>query len=183
MRVKNFAVCCALLSGLFFYDVYFVFGTDIMMTVATKVEAPVKMLFPASVSTIPDRSYPYSVLGLGHIVVPGIMSAFAYRFDCMKTNLVSEPKEDKKKFDIFSRPIKETTSVAPQSPFRYLDASVMGYIVGLLLAFAANEVMHRGQPALLYLVPTVITSMFITAYRNEELGLLWGKGLNEAEKV
>ena len=94
VRVKNFAVCCALLSGLFFYDVYFVFGTDIMMTVATKVEAPVKMLFPASISTIPDRSYPYSVLGLGDIVVPGIMSAFAYRFDSMKSNLLAQESKD-----------------------------------------------------------------------------------------
>jgi len=37
VKVKNFAVACALLCGLFVYDVYFVFGTDIMMTVATKV--------------------------------------------------------------------------------------------------------------------------------------------------
>ena len=71
VRVKNFAVACALLSGLFFYDVYFVFGTDIMMTVATKVEAPVKILFPASVSVMMSRPYPFSVLGLGDIVVPG----------------------------------------------------------------------------------------------------------------
>ena len=191
VRVKNFAVCCALLSGLFFYDVYFVFGSDIMMTVATKVEAPVKMLFPASLSTIPDRSYPYSVLGLGDIVVPGIMSAFAYRFDCMKKNAAAlEVTKIERKSGIFSRRSKKTETpvlTAPQSlsasSYSYLNSSVVGYISGLLLAFTANEVMQRGQPALLYLVPTVISSMFITAFKNEEFGLLWGEGLSEVEKV
>ena len=67
----------ALLSGLFLYDVIFVFGSDVMLTVATKIEAPVKFLFPASLDTITTRSYPFSVLGLGDIVVPGVMSAFA----------------------------------------------------------------------------------------------------------
>ena len=41
-----------------------VFGTDVMMTVATKVEAPVKFLYTAPPSDTP-RSYPFSVLGLG----------------------------------------------------------------------------------------------------------------------
>ena len=185
VRVKNFATCCALLSGLFFYDVYFVFGSDIMMTVATKVEAPVKMLFPASVSAIPERPYPYSVLGLGDVVVPGIMSAFAHRFDCMKKEMVTDAKEVAKTSGFLGKINVSTESLPTMSSesHRYLDASVVGYIMGLLLAFAANEVMQRGQPALLYLVPTVITSMFITSLRNEEFGLLWGEGFNEAEKV
>ena len=38
------------------------------MTVATKIEAPVKFLFPSTVD--PAKQYPFSVLGLGDIVVP-----------------------------------------------------------------------------------------------------------------
>ena len=41
---NSFKVGAALLIGLFFYDIYFVFGTDVMMTVATKIDAPVKIL-------------------------------------------------------------------------------------------------------------------------------------------
>lgn len=38
------------------------------MTVATRIEAPVKFLFPSP----PDatKAYPFSVLGLGDIVIP-----------------------------------------------------------------------------------------------------------------
>lgn len=40
----------------------------VQMTVATKIEAPVKFLFPSSVD--PAKQYPFSVLGLGDIVIP-----------------------------------------------------------------------------------------------------------------
>ena len=49
IRIESFAVACALLSGLFFYDIYWVFFSEVMMTVATKVDAPIKFLFPASI--------------------------------------------------------------------------------------------------------------------------------------
>ena len=52
IRVESFAIACALLVGLFFYDVFWVFGTVVTMTVATKVEAPIKFLFPADPASI-----------------------------------------------------------------------------------------------------------------------------------
>jgi minor histocompatibility antigen H13 len=81
VKVESFAVACALLSGLFFYDIYWVFFSEVMMTVATKVDAPIKFLFPASIESMPGRPYPFSVLGLGDIVVPGIMAALARKID------------------------------------------------------------------------------------------------------
>jgi len=41
----NFQVGMLLLSLLFFYDIFFVFGTDIMLTVAKGIKAPIKILF------------------------------------------------------------------------------------------------------------------------------------------
>ena len=35
-----------LLGGLFFYDIFWVFGTDVMITVAKSFEAPIKLVFP-----------------------------------------------------------------------------------------------------------------------------------------
>lgn len=32
--------------GLFVYDVFWVFGTDVMVSVATKFDAPIKLIFP-----------------------------------------------------------------------------------------------------------------------------------------
>ena len=63
----------------------------------------------------------------------------------------------------------------------YLNATVVGYALGLLFAFGANEYTNAGQPALLYLVPSVILSMVITAVRNKELETLWGSGLDIKE--
>ena len=97
IKIESFAVACSFLIGLFFYDIIWVFGTDVMMTVATKVEAPVKLLFPADPEHMFQRSYPFSVLGLGDLVVPGIMCAFARRLDLY--GLDPNGIESKKMFD------------------------------------------------------------------------------------
>lgn len=204
IRVESFAVACAFLVGLFFYDIFWVFGTDVMMTVATKIEAPVKFLFPANPALMSTRPYPFSVLGLGDIVVPGVMAVLARRIDENGISGISSgasaaspsnasapapaiPSSGRLSLlnSIMSMvPTKPTP--LPQAPTpiadttirnSYLDASMGGYAFGLLLAFTANEVTKAGQPALLYLVPSVISAMLITASRNNALGELWGQGL------
>ena len=44
--LRSFGVGAALLGGLFLYDIFFVFGSDVMMTVATKIDAPVVLKAP-----------------------------------------------------------------------------------------------------------------------------------------
>ena len=88
-----------ILSALFFYDIYFVFYTPMMVTVATKLDVPIKLLFPRPdgciepVGALADsaemeafrqciaKKRTMAMLGLGDIVVPGIMIALALRFD------------------------------------------------------------------------------------------------------
>ena len=43
--LDNFKVGYLLLTLLFFYDIFFVFGTDVMLTVAKGIKAPIKILF------------------------------------------------------------------------------------------------------------------------------------------
>jgi minor histocompatibility antigen H13 len=57
-----------LLWGLFFYDIFWVYGTDVMVTVAKSLDAPIKLLFPIDFTTTPPK---FSMLGLGDIVIPG----------------------------------------------------------------------------------------------------------------
>lgn len=45
--VGNFKLILLVFAGLLAYDVYFVFHSDVMMTVATGVELPIKLLFHA----------------------------------------------------------------------------------------------------------------------------------------
>ena len=88
-----------ILGALFFYDIYFVFYTPMMVTVATKLDVPIKLLFPRPdgciepVGALADsaemeafrqcmaKKRTMAMLGLGDIVVPGIMIALALRFD------------------------------------------------------------------------------------------------------
>lgn len=78
----NFKTGALLLSLLFFYDIFFVFGTDVMVTVAKNIDAPIKLMFPRDLTTDPKQ---YSILGLGDIVIPGIFMSLCLRFDVLKT--------------------------------------------------------------------------------------------------
>ena len=71
-----------LLTLLFFYDIFFVFGTDVMLTVAKGINAPIKLMFPKDYSLEKPQ---YSILGLGDIVIPGIFVSLCLRFDFLKS--------------------------------------------------------------------------------------------------
>ncbi|KAG2756159.1 peptidase A22B, signal peptide peptidase [Suillus brevipes Sb2] len=79
LKIDSFKTGCILLSGLFFYDIYWVFGTDVMVTVATSLDVPIKLLWPKSLGFASERGY--TLLGLGDIVIPGTFVALALRYD------------------------------------------------------------------------------------------------------
>ena len=78
----NFKNGFMMLTGLFFYDIFFVFGTDVMLTVAKSIDAPIKILFPTDWSADPAK---FSLLGLGDIVIPGIFMAMCLRYDILRS--------------------------------------------------------------------------------------------------
>uniref|UniRef100_H9G846 Signal peptide peptidase like 2A n=1 Tax=Anolis carolinensis TaxID=28377 RepID=H9G846_ANOCA len=82
---------------------------------------------------------PFSLLGFGDIVVPGLLIAYCHRFD-----------------------------VHTSSPSVYFFSCVIAYSVGMLITFVGLVLMKSAQPALLYLVPcTLITSTLVALYRKE----------------
>ena len=74
--LRSFGVGAALLGGLFLYDIFFVFGSDVMMTVATKIDAPVVLKAPNP----PDAATPYALLGLGDVALPSLLVSFLGRY-------------------------------------------------------------------------------------------------------
>lgn len=80
--IGNFKNGFTLLILLFFYDIFFVFGTDVMLTVAKGINAPIKLMFPKDYS---GEKPQYSILGLGDIVIPGIFVSLCLRFDFIKS--------------------------------------------------------------------------------------------------
>lgn len=70
-----------------------------------------------------------------------------------------------------------TPDIKPESPFTfpktYFNAGLVGYILGLLATLGVMMVWNHAQPALLYLVPGVLGSIWLTALVRGELSLMW----------
>merc|ERR1711988_697446 len=75
LHLNNVVTGCILLGGLFFYDIFWVFGTDVMVTVAKSFEAPIKLVFPQDLLENGLNATNFAMLGLGDIVIPGIFIA------------------------------------------------------------------------------------------------------------
>lgn len=137
-----------LLWGLFVYDIFWVFGTDVMVTVALSFEAPAKFIFPQSF-----EPWKYGILGLGDLVVPGIFISLCLRFDesvyCRK-NKIS----------------RETIDILSDFPKTYFNTVLVNYLIGLAATGLAMYLMNQAQPALLYLVPFTTISVAVMALIN-----------------
>ncbi|XP_063119796.1 signal peptide peptidase-like 2B isoform X5 [Rattus norvegicus] len=160
IRLPTFKACTLLLLVLFVYDIFFVFitpyltksGNSIMVEVATgpsnsstHEKLPMVLKVPrlnTSPLSLCDR--PFSLLGFGDILVPGLLVAYCHRFD-----------------------------IQVQSSRIYFVACTIAYGLGLLVTFVALVLMRHGQPALLYLVPcTLLTSCTVALWRRE-MGAFW----------
>ncbi|KAF8398254.1 hypothetical protein HHK36_017181 [Tetracentron sinense] len=135
LSLGSFKTGAILLAGLFIYDIFWVFFTPVMVSVAKSFDAPIKLLFPTA-----DSARPFSMLGLGDIVIPGIFVALALRFD------VSRGKEN-----------------------RYFRSAFFGYTFGVVLTIIVMNWFQAAQPALLYIVPAVIGSMAVHCIWNGEV--------------
>jgi minor histocompatibility antigen H13 len=138
-----------LLAGLFVYDVFWVFCTPVMVTVAKSFDAPIKLLFPRSLAAARGvaaaaaaagskggGASPFSMLGLGDIVIPGVFVALLLRRDAARG------------------------AAKPGAPAKgagaYFAAAYAGYVAGLAATIVVMNVFEAAQPALLYIVPAVL---------------------------
>ncbi|EEU47364.1 uncharacterized protein NECHADRAFT_99610 [Fusarium vanettenii 77-13-4] len=203
----DFLTSTLVLVGLFFYDIFMVFYTPYMVTVATKLDVPIKLTFETA-----DRK---SILGLGDIVIPGMVMALALRFDLWRhyirkvkyestelkliekdsagavvTRSEVKHKEVKAKYvnvkgnwgdslwtrgPLFLSGAKQLPAEleAARFPKTYFYASIFGYFLGMLVTLAMLLVFKRGQPALLYLVPGVLGSLWLTGLVRGEIKQMW----------
>lgn len=181
----SFWIGSIVMIGLFIYDIVMVFYTPMMVTVATTIDGPIKLVFPG-----PARG---SMLGLGDIVLPGIVIALALRFDLYlyylykqkksadSTSLTKMPYVDatgkwgERFWTNRAKTVEEETMAdGSRFPKVYFTAAVVGYVVGLLATLTVLHIYNHGQPALLYLVPCVLTSLWGTALVRGEFTLMWG---------
>lgn len=125
LHLNNVVTGLILLSGLFVYDVFWVFGTNVMVTVAKSFDAPIKLVFPQDLLENGFGASNFAMLGLGDIVIPGIFIALLLRFD---------------------------NSLRRKSR-TYFYTAYVAYFLGLVLTIGIMHIFRHAQPALLYLVP------------------------------
>lgn len=128
LSLNRISTGCILLGGLFIYDIFWVFGTNVMVTVAKSFEAPIKLVFPQDLLENGLAANNFAMLGLGDIVIPGIFIALLLRFDKSLNNN------------------KKT----------YFYSGFVAYCLGLGTTIFIMHVFKHAQPALLYLVPACI---------------------------
>ena len=200
MSPSTFWTGTLILGSLFFYDIYFVFFTPLMVTVATKLDVPIKLLFPRPPAPHePPDVTSLAMLGLGDIVIPGMVIGLALRFDLFlyyqkkgqhKTRVENtEGETAKPQYQSATGGWGErfwAPSVAPREPELeppyhdarsfpkpYFTATVIGYIVGMITTLLAMQYSNHAQPALLYLVPGVLISSWGTAFFRGEVRSMW----------
>lgn len=142
MNIGSYKTGAILLIGLFAYDIFWVFGTPVMVSVVKGFNAPIKILYPRSgiVTALvkgAEISAQHSVLGLGDIAIPGFFVALLLRFD----------------------PVSK----------KYFRAGFIAYICGLINTMVVMHVFNAAQPALLYLVPWCLISSLLAAMVNGRL--------------
>jgi minor histocompatibility antigen H13 len=200
MSPSTFWTGTLILGSLFFYDIYFVFFTPLMVTVATKLDVPIKLLFPRPpTSRDAPGSVPLAMLGLGDIVIPGMMIGLALRFDLFlyyQRKGAQWPRTEahdqatvKPEYqsatgawgERFWAPTIKPLRPELQPPYHdarafpktYFKASIVGYVSGMVTTLLAMQYSNHAQPALLYLVPGVLISIWGTALIRGETTTMW----------
>lgn len=219
--------------GLLVYDIFWVFGSpaftggdSVMVTVATSdlLNAPTRLLYPRAGggSTADLGDFPFSLLGLGDVAVPGLLACLALRYDASRVidmkpraiasfeaidSALSGLPEDAgrgamgdaaadaafRAYDNIAdaddvrrtastsesdtdAPPQERGLVASDAVLqqrRYFTPVMVAYLIGLGVAFGANAVSGKGQPALLYLCPLTLGAVAATALTRRELRRVW----------
>lgn len=168
-RLGNFKVGVLFLLLLFAYDIYFVFGSTLMVSVASNLELPVKLVVPncpkilLNLADIQSRTLGQlqtdsSMLGLGDIVVPATFASLCLRFDYHRF------------YERTKLPFHHLRGIGFP---KYFTTAVISYVFGLLLTVVANLYSGHGQPALLYLVPSLVVAVFGVAKLTGEFTSLW----------
>lgn len=156
----SFSTGCLLLWLLFFYDIFWVFATPVMVSVATNLDGPIKLLFPKNLLAALQASedFKFALLGLGDIVLPGLFIALLLRFDAHLAKVSLADCVKARRF--------------PPFPTPYFTTGIVAYLGGLCTTMLVMHVFQAAQPALLYLVPFCTIAPLITAFVRGEVSLL-----------
>lgn len=171
VELDRFTTGSIVLGGLFLYDIFWVFGTNVMVSVARNFDAPIKITWPRNLPFVlyafatggpAPPKWELAMLGLGDIVVPGCFVALALRFD-QHRYAAAQPSA------------QHTRRVSSRSrfPTPYFSATLAAYVAGLVVTMAVMTLFNAAQPALLYLSPACVGALAFTAAARGEWTAVW----------
>lgn len=161
VNVGSYKTAAMLLGGLFVYDVFWVFGTDVMVSVVKNFNAPIKIVWPRSGVLVPLLAHTpvsarMSMLGLGDIAIPGFFITMMLHFDLA-----------------LERAARGDAALRVPQRRVYYRVSLVAYVLALVCTFVAMHAFNHAQPALLYIVPWLLVATLVTALCRHELPRLW----------
>ncbi|KDN52343.1 hypothetical protein K437DRAFT_272549 [Tilletiaria anomala UBC 951] len=180
MEIDSFLTGSIMLGGLFVYDVFWVFGTDVMVSVARNFDAPIKIVWPKNLldglagllaaaardgrmSSLCEAwsklHWQFTMLGLGDIVIPGIFVALALRYDQHVASVAAPSVHFTRRYTSFPKP--------------YFTATLIAYVAGLATTMAVMHVFKAAQPALLYLSPACVSAVALQSFKRGEWKQVW----------
>ncbi|KAG5186262.1 putative aspartyl protease family A22B [Tribonema minus] len=168
ISLGSYKIGAILLVGLFFYDIFWVFGTEVMVTVAKSFDGPIKLVFPRKFGNPladPPIKAEFSMLGLGDIVIPGLFVALLLRYDAHSAGASPALRD----LAAFAKPFFHTNIVA--------------YVLGLVATMVVMYQFDAAQPALLYLVPACLVASLVPALARKEFGALLAYSEEDEEKA
>jgi minor histocompatibility antigen H13 len=136
--VKTFKVALPILWSLFAYDMYWVYRSDVMVTVAKGIDLPLKLQFPYY-NFVGDIEV--SLLGLGDIIIPGLFLSLCLKYDVDNCILACNRQRPK----------------TFRTPLYYISLGF--YILGLLMTYSALYFFEKPQPALVFIVPCLSVAL------------------------
>ncbi|KAI4315428.1 hypothetical protein L6164_028240 [Bauhinia variegata] len=154
VHIPNLKVGTVLLSCAFMYDLFWVFvskklfSESVMIVVARGDKSgedgiPMLLKFPRMF----DPWGGYSIIGFGDILLPGLLVAFALRYDWLANKTLRAG---------------------------YFLWAMFAYGFGLLITYVALNLMDgHGQPALLYIVPFTLGTFLTLGKKRGDLRTLW----------
>ncbi|KAF9983252.1 Signal peptide peptidase-like 2B [Mortierella antarctica] len=175
LKASSMASPTLLLLTAFVYDVFFVFvtpyltksGESIMEAAATGAAMTVNETIPMLFRIPSQRGE--AMLGFGDVVLPGILITFLKECDARLEEDCTPWTDLAKSHSSLTTGIKSWW----RGRWGYHTTAILSYLVGLEVTFVAMMWSHKGQPALLYLVPCTIVPVVLLASRRHELSLLW----------
>lgn len=116
---------------------------DAFFVYSTDVMTSVARNLDGPVKLLYRKRYGVSVLGLGDVVIPGLFVSICSRFDAFLFRVLRK-----------------------RSP--YWVVSISGYALGLILTDIVCAITHSGQPALIFIVPSITIPIIVLALIRKE---------------